>query len=67
MRVRTVVADAAEMVLGCGGHALGLAPQARDADHTRRVSNLTLYLRQHHAERDEVSLGRKFLAGGRPR
>ena len=66
LRVRTVVADAAEVVLGCVGHALGPAPLALDAAHARRVSDLTLYLRQHHAERDEVSLGQMLLAGDRP-
>ena len=39
---------------------------ALDAAHAGRVSDLTLYLRQHHAERDEVSLGRTLLAGDRP-
>ncbi len=66
LRARTVVADAAEVVLSCVGHALGPAPLALDAAHAGRVSDLTLYLRQHHAERDEVSLGRMLLAGARP-
>ena len=66
LRARTVIADAAEVVLSCVGHALGPAPLALDDAHARRVSDLTLYLRQHHAERDEVSLGRTLLAGVRP-
>ncbi len=66
LRARTVVAEAAEAVLGCVGHALGPAPLALDAAHARRVGDLTLYLRQHHAERDEVGLGRMLLAGDRP-
>jgi hypothetical protein len=29
-----------------------------DAAHAARVSDLTLYVRQHHAERDLAALGR---------
>ena len=57
-RARAVVAEAAEQVLTSVGHALGPAPLALDEDHARRVGDLTLYLRQHHAERDELALGR---------
>lgn len=60
-RVRTVVARAAEDVLQRVGHALGPAPLARDERHSRRVADLQLYLRQHHAERDEAGLGRQVL------
>ena len=38
-------------------HALGPAPLAFDPDHARRVADLQLYVRQHHAERDEAALG----------
>ena len=51
-RTRAVVAEAAEVVLREVGHALGPAPLAFDEVHARRVSDLTLYVRQHHAERD---------------
>ena len=60
-RVRTVVARTAEDVLERVGHALGPAPLARDERHARRVADLQLYLRQHHAERDEAALGRQVL------
>ncbi len=60
-RVRAVVASAAEDVLQHVGHALGPAPLARDETHARRVADLELYLRQHHAERDEAALGRTVL------
>lgn len=66
LRVRTVVAQAAEQVLSSVGHALGPAPLARDAAHAGRVADLTLYLRQHHGERDEVELGRQLAEGGAP-
>jgi len=36
---------------------------ALDERHARRVADLQLYVRQHHAERDDASLGR-LLAGG---
>jgi alkylation response protein AidB-like acyl-CoA dehydrogenase len=56
-RTRAVVADAVEVVLREVGHALGPAPLAFDEDHARRVADLTLYVRQHHAERDLAALG----------
>jgi hypothetical protein len=62
LRVRAVVADAAERTLRQVGHALGPAPLAFDEDHARRVSDLELYLRQHHAERDLARLGEATLA-----
>ena len=61
-RVRGVVAEAAETILGVVGHALGPAPLTLDADHARRVADLTVYLRQHHAERDDASLGSALLS-----
>ncbi len=60
-RTRAVVANAAEEVLTRCGHTLGPAPLAQDAWHARRVADLQLYLRQHHAERDEAALGRQVL------
>ncbi|QIM21882.1 acyl-CoA/acyl-ACP dehydrogenase [Phycicoccus sp. HDW14] len=56
-RTRAVVADAAEVVLTAVGHGLGPAPLTHDEPHARRVADLTVYLRQHHAERDLVALG----------
>ena len=60
-RVRAVVARTAEDVISRAGHALGPAPLALDERHARRVADLTLYLRQHHAERDDAALGRAVL------
>jgi alkylation response protein AidB-like acyl-CoA dehydrogenase len=57
-RVRAQVARCAEEVLVTVGHALGPGPLALDAEHAARVADLTLYLRQHHAERDLAALGR---------
>lgn len=67
LRVRGIVADTAESVLVRVGHALGPAPLALDEEHARRVADLTLYLRQHHAERDDVALGRSLLTTGENR
>lgn len=66
-RVRATVAHAGELVLERTGHALGPAPLALDEDHAKRAADLTVYLRQHHAERDMASLGKALVAeGGRP-
>jgi alkylation response protein AidB-like acyl-CoA dehydrogenase len=61
-RVRATVADACEGVLLVSSHALGPAPLALDADHAKRVADLGLYLRQHHAEKDDASLGGALAA-----
>jgi alkylation response protein AidB-like acyl-CoA dehydrogenase len=66
LRVRSAVAEAAEQVLTHAGHALGPAPLALDETHARRVADLTLYLRQHHAERDVARLGELLVASGKP-
>ncbi|WP_375386935.1 acyl-CoA dehydrogenase [uncultured Amnibacterium sp.] len=63
-RVRGVVADAAERVLVLVGRALGPAPLTFDEDHARRVADLTVYLRQHHAERDDARAGEALLSAG---
>lgn len=60
-RVRAVVAAAAETVLLHSAHARGPAPLAFDEAHARRVADLELYVRQHHAERDLATLGRMTL------
>jgi alkylation response protein AidB-like acyl-CoA dehydrogenase len=60
-RVRQVVADTAEEVLARVGHALGPAPLTGDEPHARRVADLTVYLRQHHAERDLARQGSLVL------
>ena len=65
-RTRAIVASAAEAILMRTGHALGPAPLALNPDHARRVADLQLYLRQHHAERDEAALGTALLEAGAP-
>lgn len=61
-RARNVVAATAETVIARVGHALGPAPLALDENHARRVADLGIYLRQHHAERDEAAQGRDLAS-----
>ena len=60
-RTRAVVETAVEEAIGRTGRALGPGPLASDAKHAARVADLTMYVRQSHAERDLAELGR--LAG----
>jgi alkylation response protein AidB-like acyl-CoA dehydrogenase len=63
LRVRGAVAAAVETTINQAGHALGPAPLAFDEEHARRVADLELYVRQHHAERDLAALGAVILDG----
>jgi alkylation response protein AidB-like acyl-CoA dehydrogenase len=65
LRVRAVVAEAVERTLDQTAHALGPAPLAFDEEHARRVADLSLYVRQHHAEGDLAALGNVVLGGDR--
>lgn len=56
-RVRAVVGDAVERVLDLSDRALGPGPLTADENHARRVADLRVYVRQHHAERDLARLG----------
>ncbi len=60
-RTRAVVETAVEEAIRRTGRALGPGPLARDAAHAARVADLTMYVRQSHAERDLARLG--LLAG----
>ncbi|WP_243073961.1 acyl-CoA dehydrogenase [Microbacterium sp. SS28] len=61
-RVRSVTADAVELVLHVADRALGPGPLTTDEEHARRVADLRVYVRQHHAERDVARLGRRVTA-----
>lgn len=67
LRVREVVALAAEDVLRRAAHGLGPGPLATDEAHARRVADLELYLRQWHAERDQAALGQDVIDIGASR
>jgi alkylation response protein AidB-like acyl-CoA dehydrogenase len=41
------------------GRALGASPLALDVSHARRVADLGLYVRQHHADHDLALIGRE--------
>jgi hypothetical protein len=49
-------------VLDSVGRALGAGPLGHDADHARRVAELAVYVRRHHAERDYAALGQSAAA-----
>jgi alkylation response protein AidB-like acyl-CoA dehydrogenase len=57
LRVRALTESVATDVMGRVGRALGAGPLGHDAAHARAVADLTVYLRQHHAERDLADLG----------
>jgi hypothetical protein len=57
LRVRALVEATATDVMQRVGRALGAGPLTRNEAHGRRVADLTVYLRQHHAERDLAELG----------
>ena len=65
LRVRALVEATATEVMQRVGRALGAGPLSHDEAHSRRVADLTVYLRQHHAERDLAELG-ALVAGRGP-
>jgi len=60
-RARAVVETGVDEAITRTGRALGPAPLCLDAGHARQVADLTVYVRQSHAERDLHRLGE--LAG----
>lgn len=60
-RVRTIVEHAVDEAITRTGRALGPGPLCQDGRHAQRVADLSIYIRQSHAERDLAELGR--LAG----
>jgi alkylation response protein AidB-like acyl-CoA dehydrogenase len=64
LRVRALTEAAATEVLARTGRALGAGPLSHDEAHSRAVADLTVYLRQHHAERDLARLGELVAESG---
>jgi alkylation response protein AidB-like acyl-CoA dehydrogenase len=62
-RTRAVVETAVDEAINRTARALGPGPLCQDARHAARVADLTIYVRQSHAERDLAELGK--LAGRR--
>lgn len=60
-RVRGLVAGICERMLTLAGWALGPAALGFDRSHARRVADLGIYIRQHHAARDDAALGALLL------
>jgi hypothetical protein len=57
-RARAIVEYAADEAITRTGRALGPGPLCQDGRHAQRVADLTIYIRQSHAERDLAALGR---------
>jgi hypothetical protein len=57
-RVRAVAERAVDEAIVRTGRALGPAPLVLDATHAKRVADLSIYVRQSHAERDLAALGK---------
>jgi alkylation response protein AidB-like acyl-CoA dehydrogenase len=57
LRVRALADTVAAEVMDRTGRALGAGPLCLDEAHSRRVADLTVYIRQHHAERSLAELG----------
>jgi alkylation response protein AidB-like acyl-CoA dehydrogenase len=64
VRVRALTEAVAADVLTRTGRALGAGPLGHDEAHSRAVADLTVYLRQHHAERDLARLGEMVAERG---
>ncbi|MFJ4963387.1 Acyl-CoA dehydrogenase, middle domain [Streptomyces sp. ADI96-02] len=64
LRVRALVAEMCAEVLDHVGRATGAGPLCHDARHARAAADLTVYVRQHHAERDLAALGALIARGG---
>ncbi|WP_440222801.1 dehydrogenase [Dokdonella sp. MW10] len=57
MRVRACVERAATEVIDRVGRALGPGPLCEDLAHARRCADLSVFIRQSHAERDAEAIG----------
>ena len=62
-RVRAVVEKAVDEALGRTDRALGPGPLCLDERHAKAVADLTVYVRQSHAERDLAALGQLAAQG----
>ncbi|MCY1159805.1 MAG: acyl-CoA hydrolase [Citricoccus sp.] len=65
-RLRGTVAQVCTEVIDVVGQATGPGPLTGDAGHARAVADLQVYVRQHHAGRDDARLGTLVLEAARP-
>ncbi|MCB5272787.1 hypothetical protein BJG92_00290 [Arthrobacter sp. SO5] len=66
LRVRGNVAAAVERIQTLVSQNLGPGPLAFDEGYGKRMADLQLYIRQHHAMRDDAQLGALTLKGDHP-
>ncbi|MET1022512.1 MAG: acyl-CoA dehydrogenase family protein [Arthrobacter sp.] len=66
LRVRGDVATAVERIQMLVSQNLGPGPLAFDPVYGKRMSDLSLYVRQHHGMRDDAQLGALTLKGDHP-
>ncbi|MFF1832160.1 acyl-CoA dehydrogenase family protein [Paenarthrobacter sp. NPDC058040] len=64
-RTRGTVAAAVERIQALVTQNLGPGPLAFDEGYAKRMADLALYVRQHHAMRDDAQLGSLALKGDR--
>nr|WP_089114198.1 acyl-CoA dehydrogenase family protein [Streptomyces sp. SS07] len=64
LRVRALVEKVCTEVMEHVGRATGAGPLCHDARHARAVADLTVYVRQHHAESNLAQLGRMAARHG---
>jgi hypothetical protein len=65
-QLRAAAEAAASEAMDRVGRALGAGPLCLDHEHARRVADLTVYLRQSHAEADLARLGEAIREGEQP-
>ncbi|MGR0160166.1 acyl-CoA dehydrogenase family protein [Paenarthrobacter nitroguajacolicus] len=65
LRVRGTIAAMVERVQTLVSQNLGPGPLAFNAEYGKRMADLSLYIRQHHAMRDDAQLGALALKGDR--
>jgi hypothetical protein len=61
LTVRDTIERNATEIMDHVGRALGPAPLAHDARHARLVADLSVYIRQSHAEFDRAEIGRRLV------
>lgn len=64
LRVRAFVESVCSDVLAHVGRATGAEPLCHDPVHSRRATDLAVYIRQHHGERNLAELGRLVADAG---
>lgn len=65
LRVRGTVAAAVERIQAVVARNMGPGPLAFNEAYGKRMADLSLYIRQHHAMRDDAQLGALTLKGDR--